>query len=71
MSEGTPMGDPRSDLPPERFAAYSDDDMVPITLGYEGSQVPFFVILVWIGLIIGIVLYVGVLAVPDAVDWLG
>lgn len=65
------MPEQRTELPPEEFADYTDDEMVPVKLGYEGHRIPFFVILLWLGMIIGIVLYVGYLAVPDALDWLG
>ena len=61
--------DERSIPGPEQFQHFSDDEPVKVELEYEGNVVPFWVILVWIASMIGVVAYLVILAYPDAVDW--
>lgn len=65
------MADSDMDLRPEAWQQLSDDRPERIEMAYEGNRVPFFVILLWVFGMIGVVIYLAIHAYPDAVDWLG
>lgn len=59
------------DMSREKWQHLSDEEPATVQMDYEGNRIPFFIVIAWIGMVIGIAAYVWTLLVPDAIDWWG